>query len=385
MNSIDLDWENFLNGSTTEPSPKQKNNVNSEFEQFMNGTYNSTKMDDKMNLSDEFEDIPKCGEIYISTKTQIAYMNCEVDIDKLFWKLPIINYYEPKCGIIKKQVKLTSKEPETTKKIQEYIDNEKHVNVRVLSNINTTNKKGKTKYKYTQKISVGISKKDITSYRTKEKSAFFNCFALIIRMLFEGEYKEVHVKIFNTGKLEIPGITSSILLNKTLNFVTTIMSNIMETNVEIPRDNISTVLINSNFNCGFYINRDKLSHILKTKYKLITMFDPCSYPGIQSKFYFNEIKDVQDGICNCQQACNKKNNNDDVNLNNKCKEISFMIFRTGSILIVGNCDESVLNVIYKFLVNILHDEYSHIQEGKIMNVKKKVTNKKVKKHIVYID
>ena len=37
-----------------------------------------------------------------------------------------------------------------------------------------------------------------------------------MRILYKGEYKEVHVKIFNTGKLEIPGIQYDELLTITL-------------------------------------------------------------------------------------------------------------------------------------------------------------------------
>ena len=35
----------------------------------------------------------------------------------------------------------------------------------------------------------------------------------------------------------------------------------------------------------------------------------------------------------------------------KWSEISFMIFRTGSVLIVGNCDENILHIIYQYLKN----------------------------------
>ena len=37
-----------------------------------------------------------------------------------------------------------------------------------------------------------------------------------------------------------------------------------------------------------------------------------------------------------------------------------MIFRTGSVLIVGRCDENVLLIIYEFLKKILVTEYSNI-------------------------
>ena len=37
----------------------------------------------------------------------------------------------------------------------------------------------------------------------------------------------------------------------------------------------------------------------------------------------------------------------------QCKEVSFMIFRTGSVLIVGNCTEKILNIIYVFVKGYL--------------------------------
>jgi hypothetical protein len=37
--------------------------------------------------------------------------------------------------------------------------------------------------------------------------------------------------------------------------------------------------------------------------------------------------------------------------------VSFMIFRTGSVLIVGKCEENVLNDIYLFIKNMMEREY----------------------------
>jgi hypothetical protein len=45
---------------------------------------------------------------------------------------------------------------------------------------------------------------------------------------------------------------------------------------------------------------------------------------------------------------------------NKYTEVSFMIFRTGSCLIVGNCSESVLRFVYEFIKCLLTREYAHI-------------------------
>jgi hypothetical protein len=46
-------------------------------------------------------------------------------------------------------------------------------------------------------------------------------------------------------------------------------------------------------------------------------------------------------------------------------EVSFMIFRTGSILIVGKCNEEILNVIYRFICTVLETEHAVIQMGDI--------------------
>ena len=112
-----------------------------------------------------------------------------------------------------------------------------------------------------------------------------------------------------------------------------------------------TVLINSNFNCGFYINREILYDTLRYKYNIQAIYDPCSYPGIQCKFYFNPDVDLQNG---CQISQENKD------LYKNVKQVSFMIFRTGSVLIVGKCDENVLMLIYEFLKNIFNLEYTKI-------------------------
>jgi hypothetical protein len=136
-----------------------------------------------------------------------------------------------------------------------------------------------------------------------------------------------------------------------------------------------TVLINSNFNCGFYINRESLYDILKYKYNIQSIYDPCSYPGIQCKFYFNPDVDVQNG---CQISKDK------MELYQNVKQISFMIFRTGSVLIVGKCDENVLLLVYEFLKNILVAEYVNICQKNTnidmneMNISKLEKDKKKK-------
>ena len=63
-------------------------------------------------------------------------------------------------------------------------------------------------------------------------------------------------------------------------------------------------------------------------------------------------------------------------------KVSFMIFRTGSILIVGMCDDEILHIIYNFLKRILLEEYHHISQPTPQYIEVKA--KKNRKKTVYI-
>ena len=51
-------------------------------------------------------------ELIISTKTKVLFLNRAIDIHSIFWNIPVIDYWNPDCGVIKKQIKVVSKTPE---------------------------------------------------------------------------------------------------------------------------------------------------------------------------------------------------------------------------------------------------------------------------------
>ena len=370
-----------------------------------------------------------CSPIYISTKTIIIHLNRAIDLDSLFWEIPITPYYLPKDGVIKKVMKINSNDKAEYELFQENLKKNPTAICRVLSKNNSTSIR-KSKFYNVAKVTIGISKKDILTRKPKETSAFYNCFIILIRVLYEGEYRELHVKIFNTGKMEIPGVKNDKFMFYVLDFM---LKNILnplfdktkkskdkkskdkkskdkdQNKLHYLKETMHTILINSNFSCNYEINRDKLFDILKYKYNISAIYDPCSYPGIQCKFYYNDDKSFQNGVCECcqpkssketketketkeakeekeekeekeckkskfPQRCSKKGSGSGIN---QCRQMSFMIFRTGSVLIVGHCDEKILNHVYSFVKNILNTEYEKIG---IKNTFSDVPFKKEKKN-----
>ena len=257
-----------------------------------------------------------CSDIYISTKTKILFLNKELNIFETFWKLPLIDYNDQKEGIIKKQIKLSFEDKEQYNNMLLKLANIKNVHNKIITHIDNT------RFKHIRKISIGICKKDLLYTKNKEKSAFYNCFVLSLRIFVNDSFKEIHIKIFNTGKIEIPGIQNDNQLYIIIDNLVKILNIYIDNTLLCNYKNTEDVLINSNFHCGFYINREVLYSILRNKYNINAIYDPCSYPGIRCIYYYN---------------------NDETTI-----KISYMIFRTGSILIVGKCNENVLNIVYNF-------------------------------------
>ena len=84
-------------------------NLDNEWENFMNTNFDIGKLiEENVNTKKKEIIIPKCGDIYISTKTKIAYLNQPIDINSVFWNAPVTEYYYPRDGIIKKQMKITT-------------------------------------------------------------------------------------------------------------------------------------------------------------------------------------------------------------------------------------------------------------------------------------
>ena len=324
------EWENFLNNQGTINSNK----------------FNSTKINNLNN------DLPQPTDIYISTTTKIIFLNLTfIDIFKHFWELPIIDYDDQNSGIIKKQIKISLSNKTDIEKLDIELNNISNAKYSILSNIQHNNT-----IKHIRKITIGISKKDILSKSNKEKSAFYNCYVIVIRIKLNNIFREVHVKIFNTGKIEIPGIQSDEMFEKVKADLLEILKKI-NTEIEFKNELATDILINSNFNCGFYINREELYNILRNKYEVNAIYDPCSYPGIRCIY----------------------------NINTHTK-ISYMIFRTGSILIVGKCSKDELLFVYEYIKTLLMNEYINIKSKitvEAINIEKTNHKKAKKKKIIY--
>jgi len=289
---------------------------------------------------------PDPSPIYISTKTVIAFLDRPLDLKPLFWAVAVLPYNTPRVGVVKKQMKFNCASTSEVNDIEALVAACPYAYSSIIAHIESA-----AKFKDVRKVTVGLSKKDLVTHRTKPKGAFYNCFVVIVRVFVDGAFREFHVKVFNTGKIEVPGIQEDYHLRHVVAVLMDAL-NAVQPVAYVPASE-EIVLINSNFNCNYFINREQLYTALRETYGLSAVYDPCSYPGIQCKIYFSPEFEIS------------------VAPGPKMLPVSVMIFRTGSVLIVGKCTEEVLHAVYAYLNELFSTEFASIVDLNCAIVAKK--------------
>ncbi len=145
------------------------------------------------------------------------------------------------------------------------------------------------------------------------------------------------------------------------------------------------VLINSDYYLGIEIKRNELHNILVNRYNILSSFEPCIYPGINSKYYWNkEYQNKEfEGKCYCDVYCNGKGDGDG---NGNCKKITIAIFQSGSIIITGARSLEQIEKAHSFINRVINDNISKVKNdnSKLLGIdgsiieRKKIIKLKIK-------
>jgi TATA-box binding protein (TBP) (component of TFIID and TFIIIB) len=219
----------------------------------------------------------------------------------------------------------------------------------------------KARAKAVEKLIIGTCSRDELTNRKKSKNIFFNQSTLVVRKQYatsaKGEpiYKEVNIKIFKNGGVQMTGIPTDTFARDTFAWLVKSLSDfsvpILEGTPQPHRYSIQ--LINSDYSVNGSINREKLHELLVSEYNLFSSFESTIYQGCDTKYYYNEAapKDAIEGVCPCGDTiC--YGNGDGMTLGN-CKEITISPFHTGSIIITGARRFVQIEKAYTFMNNIL--------------------------------
>ncbi len=187
--------------------------------------------------------------------------------------------------------------------------------------------------------------------KTVNRKTFFNQVTLHVFCS-----KKVNVKLFNNGKVQMTGLkyeehgadVLDILIPTILRTDKAYDNKILDTDT-IKYTPINIACINSDFSIGYPIKREVLySEIVNLGY--YSSYEPCIYPGVNSKYYYNKSSD--DGICHCINPCTGKG---DGCSDGGCKKITIAVFKSGETIITGARSREQLNIAHKFITNFVKE------------------------------
>lgn len=185
------------NNNTTNFANASNTNSNTDLDTIDDNMYDDDFKNNLHKVIPEKNFQKNCSTIYISTKTKILFLSTSIDIFKTFWILPITEYDKQQIGIVKKQIKLSFDVKEDYEKMLLQLDGINNVHNKIITHIDSNNR-----FKHVRKISVGLCKKDLLYARNKEKSAFYNCFVLSLRIHIDNSFKECTLKYLTLVKLK---------------------------------------------------------------------------------------------------------------------------------------------------------------------------------------
>ena len=218
--------------------------------------------------------------------------------------------------------------------------------------------KAKQRAKAQEKIVIGTYIRDELTKQKKSKNIFFNQSTLVVRRFYttyDGiqQFKEVNIKLFKNGGIQMTGIPSDTFAQETLTWLVGELSSFSESVLDgkaaLCRYNIQ--LINSDYQVNGNINREKLHEILVNEYNLFSSFESTIYQGCDTKYFYNESAPANaiEGVCACEDMCI---GNGDGRTLGQCKEITISPFHTGSIIITGARRFEQIEKAYVFINNV---------------------------------
>jgi TATA-box binding protein (TBP) (component of TFIID and TFIIIB) len=243
---------------------------------------------------------------------------------------------------------------------------------------------------YGSEICKGESKKVLSKKKKENKKVFFNQITILIKL----DYLYNNIKLFNNGSISMTGVKSEIIGKRSVELL---FNKLIEINKKTELFNnkepiiefYKIVLINSDYDIGYEIKRSELHQILVNEYDIYSSYEPCIYPGVNSKYFWNKTYKNKslypnDGKCYCDKICTGKGKGIG---NGQCKKVTISAFQSGSIIITGANSIEQITDCYNFISRILSNHHDLLKKDNPLNLESSNTKKKlnkIKNNIIYI-
>jgi TATA-box binding protein (TBP) (component of TFIID and TFIIIB) len=205
---------------------------------------------------------------------------------------------------------------------------------------------------------IGESHRDALTNRKITNKSFFNQSTLVVRRAVRvggmlpsaNMFKEVNIKLFGNGSVQMTGINSEEFARETLEWLINECAKLSETPFMKPPavNKMNIQMINSDFSIGVPIHSEAIHAILRDRYSLFSIFEKTLYQGVDTKYFYNTARDQEadPGVCDCPTHCSGQGTGHGAG---ECKRITISIFQTGNIIITGARNMDQINEAHEFI------------------------------------
>jgi len=199
----------------------------------------------------------------------------------------------------------------------------------------------------------GACHKDLFTNRKMTAKSFYNQSTLVLRRPFGLGWKEVNMKLFGSGGIQMTGISSLEFAVEAVEWLLSVIrrlprSPFVTTEKEPSVTKATISMINTDYSLNYDVQQENLNRILIEKYGIFSMLEKTIYQGVNAKFYYNTANKTA-GVCSCAGLCKGQGTGDGVG---QCKRITMSIFRTGNIIITGGRNMKQIEMAYEFLNDV---------------------------------
>jgi TATA-box binding protein (TBP) (component of TFIID and TFIIIB) len=211
-------------------------------------------------------------------------------------------------------------------------------------------------------VVIGTSYRDLFTNRKITSKSFYNQSTMVIRKNVEEgnpfSFKEVNVKLFANGGIQMTGVQSEEFAHKTILWLHEQFCSLKENVFAGPSSvcKVSVQLINTDYLVSHNINQEALHSLLCDKYNLFSMLDKTIYQGVNTKYFYNTTNN-KPGICSCKKPCKGQGTGEG---EGQCKRITLSVFRTGTIIITGARNMKQIETTYNFINKVFEDNSNNV-------------------------
>lgn len=298
-------------------------------------------------------DYPKKEDIKVATMTLISKINCFVDTQRIVdavtleaGKIEGIHFGSKKDVGKKNIVAAKEKTDRKNKKTKKHFYNQ----VTILIKPEPTRSKP---------VNMKISKNgsiQMTGCRSMEEGH------ATIRKMLEVVFANDTTIFYRTRN-----INTGLFVDDLASTVTTTVDeeNTVDTAVELQRSHLEKVLLTGedipevqimfmkceliivSFQLPFFVHLEKFNRILQEKYKLLSIWQTSSYPGINTKITYSKDCHETEHVKKKKYMCN-------------CRDMSIFTFRTGKVIITGFEKIEKIHDVYEQYLEIVKAERPNV-------------------------